>query len=73
MPTRLQKILDKEGISKAELGRAKGLNSTTIHYLCKDPQYHKHTRPLTKNNVANAISELGRSKKKYAIGEIFAS
>ncbi len=71
MPTRLQEILDKEGISKAEIGRAKGLNPTTIYYLCKDKKYHKHTRPLTKNNVINAIEELGRSKKRYSITEVF--
>lgn len=71
MPTRLQEILDKEGISKAEIGRSKGLNPTTIHHLCKDSKYHKRTRPLTKNNVISAIEELGRSKKKFKITEVF--
>jgi hypothetical protein len=71
MSTRLQEILNKEGISKASLGRANGLNSTTIHYLCKDPKYYKRTRELTRHNVINAIEELGRNKKKYRMSELF--
>jgi hypothetical protein len=71
MPTRLQEILDKEGISKAEMGRLKGLNPTTIYHLCKDSKYHQNTRVRTKNNVLIAIEELGRSKKKYKIKDVF--
>jgi len=69
--TRLQEILNKEGISKAAIGRADGLNPTTIHYLCKDPKYHKRTRDLTKHNVLGAIEMLGRSKKKYLLKDVF--
>jgi hypothetical protein len=71
MRTRLQEILDVEGISKAELGRVKGLNTTTIHFLCKDKKYHKRARSLTKNNIINALEELGRSKRKYKLSEVF--
>jgi len=69
--TRLQEILNKEGISKAAIGRASGLNPTTIHYLCKDPRYYKRTRDLTKHNVINAIEELGRSRKRYKLNDVF--
>lgn len=71
--TRLQKILNEEGITKAAMGRALGLNPTTVHYLCKDPNYHSRTRDLTKMNVVNAIRELGRSNKKYSLDELFPS
>lgn len=71
MSTRLQEILDKEGISKADMGRTKGLNPTTIYHLCKDSKYHKNIRARTKNNVINAIEELGRSKKKYKVSDVF--
>lgn len=71
MATRLQDILNKEGISKAELGRANGLNPTTIYHLCKDPKYHKRTRELTRHHVINAIEVLGRNKKKYKMSELF--
>lgn len=73
MATRLQKVLNEEGISKAALGRVNGLNPTTIHYLCKDPKYHKRTRDLTKHNVINAIRELGRNKRKYLVDDLFPS
>lgn len=71
METKLQKILNEEGISKAALGRADGLNPTTVHFLCKDSKYHKRTRALTKHNVLNAIKALGRSKKDYRLEEVF--
>jgi hypothetical protein len=71
--TKLQEILNKEGISKADLGRAKGLNPTTIYYLCKNAKYYKKTRELTRHNVINAIYELGRNKKKYTLNEVFGA
>jgi hypothetical protein len=69
--TILQKVLNEEGISKAALGRADGLNPTTVHFLCKDPKYHNKTKELTKRNVISAISRLGRSNKEYRMEELF--
>lgn len=71
MSTKLQKILNEEGISKAALSKVDGLNPTTIHFLCKDPDYHRKSRELTKHNVLNAIKELGRNKKEYKLNEVF--
>lgn len=73
MSTKLQKILDQEGITKADLSREKGLNSTTVHYLCKDSKYHKDRKDITKLNVINAIKKLGRSKKQYDLKDVFPS
>ena len=72
MATLLQKILNHEGITKAAMGRAAGLNPTTVHFLCKDPKYHKRRKEVTKLNVINAIQHLGRSKKKYNLNEVFS-
>lgn len=71
MATKLQQILNVEGISKAALGKFHGLNPTTIHYLCKDPKYHKRTRDLTKHNVVSAIRELGRNRREYHLEDLF--
>ena len=71
MATRLLEILNKEGITKAELGRQKGLNPTTVHYLCKDSEYFKNRKELTLHNVVRAINELSSSKKSYELKEVF--
>lgn len=69
--TILQEILTKEGITKAKISKIDGLNTTTIHYLCKDPNYHKKRKSVTKHKVLLAINELGGSKRKYDLTEIF--
>ena len=65
------KILIKEGITKAEISEKNGLNPTTIHYLCKDPDYHKKRKAVTKYKALLAINEMGGSKKKYELNDIF--
>jgi len=69
--TTLQEILDKEGITKSEISKINGLNTTTIHYLCKDPDYHRKRKAVTKNKILLAINKLGGTKKKYNLTEIF--
>ncbi|WP_431123360.1 hypothetical protein [Flagellimonas flava] len=71
MVTTFNEILIKEGITKAEISERNGLNPTTIHYLCKDPNYHKKRKAVTKYKALLAINEMGGSNKEYELNEVF--
>ena len=69
--TIFQETLIKEGITKSEISERNGLNPTTIHYLCTNPDYHKNRKPVTKYKALLAINQMGGSDKKYTLNEIF--
>lgn len=73
--SKLKTVLDQEGITPTELSKASGVNTTTIHNLCKGIAIIVKgkvvsTKPTTKTKLVNAINKLADTDK-YMVENVF--